>query len=286
MTNIELKGFKGLKELYSIHQATNQKNIFNKVEQLPLELLKSGQYQPRKNFNIESIQDLSNSIRSQGIIQPIIVRRMSEREYEIISGERRFRAAQHAGLTHVPALIKEVGDDIAMAFSLIENIQRESLNPIEEAVAFERFSIDFSMTHDEISNIIGKSRSSITNTLRLLQLHDEVKQFLVDGYIDMGHARAILSLPKDKQIQIANIIVEKKLSVREVEKLVSLSDHNNLIKKHLNNNICKTLEEKLKSNILRKVRVHIDSKDKGRVVIYTDSLTDINWVIDNLRLQK
>lgn len=285
MANIELKGFKGLRELHSINQSAVTSQPFEKVEKLSLEFLRAGKYQPRKNFNEEAIQELADSIKSQGIIQPIIVRKISAQEYEIIAGERRCRAAKLAGLTHIPAIVKEIKDDVAMAFSLIENIQRENLNPIEEAAAFDRFRNDFSMTHDEIAEMVGRSRTSITNALRLLQLNPQVKEFLAEGRLDMGHARALLSLTDENQFETARIIIEKKLSVREAEKLVTAPKAHKVNKPNVITDKSKQWETILSKNIKRKVTVQVDSKEKGKIVIYTDSLLDMDWMIEHLALK-
>lgn len=187
---------------------------------LPVELLQRGHYQPRKEMAPENLQELANSIKMQGVLQPILVRSVANDRYEIIAGERRWRAAQLAGLTTVPVMIREITGEDALAIALIENIQREDLNPIEEAIALQRLLDEFGMTHQEVAHAVGKSRTTVTNLLRLLSLQPEVKDFLEQGKLEMGHARAILSLSNVEQTQIAHQIIEAGLSVRATELLV------------------------------------------------------------------
>jgi ParB family transcriptional regulator, chromosome partitioning protein len=187
---------------------------------LPIEVLQRGKYQPRRDINPEKLQELANSIAMQGIVQPIIVRGISHGRYEIIAGERRWRAAQIAGLHHVPVIIKEMDDRTAIAIALIENIQREDLNALEEAEALHRLLTEFTMTHQQVADAVGKSRATITNLLRLLELQPEVKKMLLNNQLDMGHARALLSLVGEQQILVARKIVNQGLSVRLTEQLV------------------------------------------------------------------
>jgi ParB family chromosome partitioning protein len=187
---------------------------------LPIDVLQRGKYQPRRDINQEKLQELANSIAMQGIVQPIIVRSISHGRYEIIAGERRWRAAQIAGLHHVPVIIKEMDDRTAIAIALIENIQREDLNALEEAEALHRLLTEFTMTHQQVADAVGKSRATITNLLRLLELQPEVKKMLLNNQLDMGHARALLSLVGEQQILVARKIVNQGLSVRLTEQLV------------------------------------------------------------------
>jgi len=187
---------------------------------LPIDVLQRGKYQPRRDINPEKLQELANSIAMQGIVQPIIVRGISHGRYEIIAGERRWRAAQIAGLHHVPVIIKEMDDRTAIAIALIENIQREDLNALEEAEALHRLLTEFTMTHQQVADAVGKSRATITNLLRLLELQSEVKKMLLNNQLDMGHARALLSLVGEQQILVARKIVNQGLSVRLTEQLV------------------------------------------------------------------
>ena len=194
--------------------------IKNNAQTLPVEYLQRGKYQPRKDIDPERLQELSESIKVQGIVQPIIVREVGYNRYEIIAGERRWRAGQLAGLADVPVLIKDIDDRAALAISLIENIQREDLNPLEESEAFLRLIEEFDLTHQQIAEAVGKSRTAVTNLLRLNELESGVKVLVVKGKLGMGHARALLSLEPEKQLALANKVAEEGLSVRVTEKLV------------------------------------------------------------------
>ncbi|MEN9898623.1 MAG: hypothetical protein RLZZ66_2272 [Pseudomonadota bacterium] len=187
---------------------------------LPIDVLQRGKYQPRRDINPEKLQELANSIAMQGIVQPIVVRGISPGRYEIIAGERRWRAAQIAGLHHVPVIIKEIDDRTAIAIALIENIQREDLNALEEAEALHRLLTEFTMTHQQVADAVGKSRATVTNLLRLLELLPEVKKMLLNNQLDMGHARALLALVGEQQILVARKIVNQGLSVRLTEQLI------------------------------------------------------------------
>ena len=188
--------------------------------EIPLEWIKPGKFQPRNHFAEDSIAELAASIKVQGIMQPIVLRSLGNESFEIIAGERRWRAAQHAGLEKIPAVVRNVDDDAAIAMSLIENIQREDLNPLEEAGALARLIDDFGFTHQEVADAVGKSRSGVTNMLRLTHLARPVAEMLNSGKIEMGHARALLTLTDAQQIETAEIIVEKGLNVRQTEEMV------------------------------------------------------------------
>jgi ParB family chromosome partitioning protein len=190
------------------------------MRELSVLLLKPGKYQPRSQMDSESLQELAASIKAQGIMQPILVRQLADSSYEIIAGERRWRAAQLAGLAHVPVLVRSVPDNAALAMALIENIQRENLNPLEEAVGIQRLIDEFKMTHQVAAEAVGRSRSAASNLLRLLKLPQAIQGMLMENKIDMGHARALLGLEGANQVTAANKICIEKLSVREAEKLV------------------------------------------------------------------
>ena len=192
------------------------------LQKIPVEFLQPGKYQPRKDMSSEALEDLASSIRSQGIIQPIVVRQISEDRYEIIAGERRWRASQIAQLDVIPCLIKDVPDESAVAIALIENIQREDLNAMEEAQALDRLMVEFDLTHQEVATAVGKSRTTVTNLLRLNNLNDDVKLLLEHGDIEMGHARALLALEGDAQNEAAQIVSGKGLTVRDTENLVRI----------------------------------------------------------------
>lgn len=190
------------------------------LRDLSVTLLKPGKYQPRSYMDETSLNELAASIKSQGVMQPILVRQLDDESYEIIAGERRWRAAKIAGLTHVPVLIRSVQDNVALAMALIENIQRENLNPLEEAVGMQRLIDEFDMTHQTAADAVGRSRSAASNLLRLLKLSQPVQNMLMEGKLDMGHARALLALEGAQQIAAANQIVLEQMSVREAESLV------------------------------------------------------------------
>lgn len=190
------------------------------LRQLPVEMIRRGRYQPRRDFNPEALEELANSIRSQGLLQPVVVRPMPGGEFELIAGERRWRACQMAGLADIPAIVRDVPDEAAMALALIENIQREDLNAIEEAVALQRLQQEFGLTHEQIAEAVGKSRTTVTNTMRLLGLVPEVRDHLEARRLEMGHGRALLTLPAEQQLAVAREVLEKDLTVRETEALV------------------------------------------------------------------
>jgi ParB family transcriptional regulator, chromosome partitioning protein len=240
-----------------------------KLKQLPVDSIEPGKYQPRRELKEQSLQELAESIRSQGIIQPIVVRALPDDRYEIIAGERRWRAAKLANLTEIPVIIRQIPDEAALAIALIENIQREDLNAIEEAIALQRLITEFSLTHQQVAVIVGKSRASISNLLRLLSLPEEVKQMVDKGDLEMGHARALLSLDERQQIQTAQKIISKQLSVRETElyirRLLNFSAPPEPKTKDLTlSQMEKTLSKQLG------VRVAIKPKDdhKGKVIVY------------------
>ncbi len=206
-------------------ETSSFKSSDQQLTKLPIDLLQRGKYQPRIDMRQETLQELADSIRAQGIIQPIVVRPVDvtpgqPTHYEIIAGERRWRAAQLAGLHEIPAVIRHVADDAAVAMALIENIQRENLNPLEEAVALDRLIKEFSMTHQDAAEAVGRSRTAVSNLLRLLELAEEVKRLVEHRELEMGHARALLPLPSRRQVEIANHVANKGLSVRETEALV------------------------------------------------------------------
>jgi ParB family chromosome partitioning protein len=253
-----------------------------KLCQLSVGLIQSGKYQPRRDMSPEGLEDLTNSIRAQGIIQPIIVRHLLGGRYEIVAGERRWRAAQLAGLTEVPAIVRDIPDDAALAIALIENIQRENLNPIEEAVALHRLLEEFSMTHHQVAEAVGKSRASVTNLLRLLTLTDEVKTMLEHGDLEMGHARALLSLPADLQIDTARAIVNKGLSVREAEDLVR-----RLQTPTMPGAVPQTVDpdvERLQASLAKRlklpVQVQHSAQGKGKVVIRYKNIAELNALLE------
>jgi ParB family chromosome partitioning protein len=246
-----------------------------------LDQLQPGKYQPRTHMDPESLAELSESIRAQGIMQPILVRRL-EQGYEIIAGERRWRAARMAGLTEVPTLIRDVPDEAALAMSLIENIQRENLNPLEEAHGIQRLVNEFGMTHEKAADAVGRSRSAVTNLLRLLNLTAPVQELLAHNKLEMGHARALLPLPGAVQIQAGQEIAGKQLSVREAESLVKRLLTPSLPKRNQPDQDILRLQENLAEKLGAKVTLKTSNKGKGKIIIDYDSLEHLDGIIGNL----
>ena len=241
------------------------------MRELNVAQLKPGKYQPRSHMDEASLNDLAASIKAQGIMQPILVRKLADSSYEIIAGERRWRAAKLANLTHVPVLVRSVPDNAALAMALIENIQREDLNPLEEAVGIQRLIDEFKMTHQTAADAVGRSRSAASNLLRLLKLPIAVQKLLMENKLDMGHARALLSLEGAQQILLANRIVMDQLSVREAEKLVQLKTHEP--EKHQPKKSAKLsrdtqrLQEEMSARLGTHVEIKPGSKSGGKLVI-------------------
>ena len=226
---------------------------------LPISALQPGRYQPRKTMLDEELRELAASIRQQGVLQPLVVRPASEAQhYEIVAGERRWRAAQLAGLTSVPATVRELDDQSALAIALIENLQREDLNPIEQASSLARLANEFEMTHQQVADAVGRSRSSVSNLLRLLDLQDEVQEMLAAGDIDMGHARALLSLKTDQQITLARSAATGGQSVRQVEKKVrSLLDQSKAADEDVVDLQTRWLQKQLATEVGQKVSIRV-----------------------------
>jgi len=259
--------------------------------QLSLEVLVPGQYQPRTHMDEGALYELAESIRTQGIMQPLLVRPLSgdqAGQYEIIAGERRSRAARLAGLTEVPVLVKAVSDQNAAAMALIENMQREDLNPLEEAKGLQRLVNEFALTHDQAAQAVGRSRSAASNLLRLLQLTEAVQTLVMAGDLDMGHARALLALQEADQISAAQTIVAKQMSVREAEKLVKQwgqTDDSGKTAAAPSGDV-RRVEEELSDLLTAQVQVRMKgrgNKVKGEVAIAFASLDELNGLIERLR---
>lgn len=244
--------------------------------------MQPGRYQPRTQMDQESLANLADSIRSQGIMQPILVREIEEERFEIIAGERRWRAAQLAGLQQVPVLVREIPDEAALAMALIENIQRENLNPLEEATGIKRLIDEFAMTHEKAAEAVGRSRTAVTNLLRLLNLAEVVQQMLMQGRIDMGHARALLALNGAKQITAAEEIAHKGMSVRSAEQLIKkLSSEKtpNSLNKRENDKDVQRLQEELSEKIGASVQIHPSQAGAGTLKIHYSSLDQLEDII-------
>jgi len=253
------------------------------LQKLAIEFLHSGKYQPRKDMSEEALEELASSIRSQGIIQPIVVRPIGENSYEIIAGERRWRAAQIAKLDVVPCIIKDVPDEAAVAIALIENIQREDLNAMEEAIALSRLLNEFELTHQQVADAVGKSRTTVTNLLRLNNLNDDVKILLEHGDIEMGHARCLLALEGESQSDAARLAVAKALTVRETEKLVrSILEPAPKKETAEKDPDVKQLEQQLADNLGAKVEINYNKKGKGKLVISYTNLDELDGILHRI----
>ena len=255
------------------------------LKELAVDLIQRGKYQPRKDMDQESLQELADSIKAQGVMQPIVVRPISDRKYEIIAGERRWRATQLAGLDTIPAVIRKVPDEAAIAMALIENIQREDLNPIEEAVALQRLQQEFELTQQEVANAVGKSRSTVTNLLRLMTLQEDVRRLVEHGDLEMGHARALLALEGGEQSHAAAQVVGKGMSVRQTESLVrnliAARDRPEVVKT-LDPNI-RHLQDDLAQRLGAKVQIQHSAKGKGKLVLNYNSLDELDGILAHIK---
>jgi ParB family chromosome partitioning protein len=256
------------------------------LAQLTIASVRPGKYQPRTRMDEASLAQLADSIRARGVIQPIVVRPVGEGQYEILAGERRWRAARLAGLDRVPAVVREVPDEAALGIGLIENIQREDLNPIEEANGLKRLIDEFKLTHDEVAQAIGRSRAGVTNLLRLLELAASVQSMVQEGRIDMGHARALLALGKSRQVELAERIAQQGLSVRETERLVqeaSSGPRPARASAHKLDADSRRLQEDLAERLGASVRLKPRRGGKGSVVIDYSSLDELQGIVAKLR---
>lgn len=255
------------------------------LRQIPIDQLERGRYQPRFTMNKGSLKELADSITAQGVVQPIIVRQMNSGKYEIIAGERRWRAAQLAGLKTIPSVVRNIPDEAAMAISLIENIQREDLNPMEEATAMQRLMQEFKMTHQQMAERVGRSRAAVSNYLRLLTLGEEVRKLLETGKLDMGHARALLSLSGAEQLRMARKVAEGGLTVRQTEAMVrKMLDRPSPKKKRRSSNTdIRNLEEKLSEKLGAKVRIQSGKKGKGKLIIEYNSNDELDGILKRIR---
>ncbi len=252
------------------------------VQSIPIERLQRGKYQPRKDMNPESLQELADSIKAQGIIQPIVIRSIDSEHYEIIAGERRWRAAQLAKLQEVPVIIKEIDDRAAMAVALIENIQREDLNALEESEALKRLIDEFDMTHQQAADAVGKSRAMVSNLIRLIELEFEVKDYLAKGQIEMGHARALLALKGDQQIDAADKIVKQGLTVRAAEKLIKNYNQPKEDSAPEPDRDTLRLQDELSSRTGARVVINHQKNGKGKLIFSYTSLDELEGLIDRI----
>lgn len=256
------------------------------LQQLPLELVQRGKYQPRRDMDPQALEELAQSIRNHGVMQPIVVRPVEGGRYEIIAGERRWRASQQAGLERVPALVREVPDEAAIAMALIENIQREDLNPLEESRALQRLIQEFELTHQQAADAVGRSRAAVSNLLRLLELADEVKALLGAGRLEMGHARALLALAGNDQVDGARQVVARGLSVRETERLVKRllagAATPPAPPRRVDPDI-RRLEAELGERLGAKVSLAQGRGGTGRLVISYNSLDELDGILEKIR---
>ena len=252
---------------------------------LRVDYLQPGKYQPRTHMDQESLNELAASIKAQGVMQPILVRPVDGGRYEIIAGERRWRASQLAGLHEVPVLVRDIPDDSALAMSLIENIQREDLNPLEEAMGIQRLIDEFGMTHQQAADSVGRSRPAASNLLRLLHLAKPVQDLLMAGEIDMGHARALLPLAKASQVQLAHRISAKGYSVREAERMVQheLSPPKKKSAPKKEDRDVVRLEEELADALGAQVKIRMGAKGDGQIAIGFSSLDQLDGILEKLR---
>ncbi len=253
--------------------------------ELPVELIQRGKYQPRRDIEPESLRELADSILAQGVIQPISVRPIADQRYEIIAGERRWRAAQLAGLDVIPVVIRDVSDQAAIAMALIENIQREDLNPIEEAASLQRLQREFDLTQQEVATAVGKSRSTVANLLRLMTLQEDVQRLVEHGDLEMGHARALLGLEGTNQSQAARTVVSKGLTVRQTEALVRhllAKTTAPVSAKHLDPNI-RHLQDDLSQRIGAPVQIQHSAKGRGKLVLSYNSLDELDGILSHIK---
>jgi ParB family chromosome partitioning protein len=262
-------------------------NHDGELREIPIDLIQRGRYQPRRDMDPAALQELADSIRQQGVMQPVVVRAVAEGRYELIAGERRWRATQLAELDSIPAIIRDVPDEAVIAMALIENIQRENLNPIEEAFALQRLQDEFGLTQNQVAEAVGKSRTTITNLLRLIGLTEDVRTMLEHGDLEMGHGRAMLTLPPELQMQVAKQVVAKSLSVRQTEALVRRfqnqpSDAEKTEKPALDPNI-RALQDDLSDRLGARVSIAHGKRGKGKLVIEYSSLDELDGILDHIQ---
>ncbi len=254
------------------------------MKPVPVDVIQRSKYQPRMSIHPDRLEELADSIRVQGLVQPVVVRPVDD-GYELIAGERRWRAAQLAGLNEIPAVIKPISDQVAAAMTLIENIQREDLNPLEEANAFQRLIEEFQLTHQQVAEAVGRSRATISNMLRLLDLGEEAKGYLAQGTLEMGHARALLALSDETQSEAAHYVVARALSVRETERYIKALLATDTVKPEVSTKSADVLhlEKTLSSTLGTKVNIKHNSKGRGKLVIPYSSLEELNGILSHIK---
>ncbi|MCK5918375.1 MAG: ParB/RepB/Spo0J family partition protein [Cocleimonas sp.] len=278
---------RGLDMLLSSSLKKNDVTNETELKQLPVEKIQKGPYQPRLNIDPDALQELAESIKAQGLVQPVIVRRLDSGLYELIAGERRWRASQIAGLHDIPAIVRDIPDQAAAAISLIENIQREDLNALEESIAMSRLISEFGLTHQQTADAVGRSRTGVTNLLRLLELEDETKALLDSRQIDMGHARALLALDGQTQLDAAHKVAQRGMSVRDTERLVKsilqgIKNPNAQKEKTKPVEVSK-LERSLSETLGADIDIKYNSRGKGKLVIAYNSLDELDGILEHIK---
>jgi ParB family chromosome partitioning protein len=274
-----------LGDMPETEEETERAQAEGELRELPLDAIERGRHQPRTGFDPDALQELADSIRAQGVVQPVVVRDLGDDRYELIAGERRWRAAQQAGLSTIPALIRAVTEEAAIAVGLIENIQREDLNPLEEATAFRRLTEDFGLTHQAVAEAVGRSRAAISNFLRLLDLAPEVRTLIGERRLEMGHARALAGLDTPRQAEIAQRVADKGLSVRETEALVRrlLAGESGEPDPPEKDPNIQRLQEDLASRIGAAVQIRHGQKGQGQLVIRYNSLDELDGILEHIQ---
>ena len=273
---------KGQDETQGAQPPAADHRVLTSSAELPIERLQRGAYQPRREFDEEALQTLASSIKAQGVLQPVVARPLAEDRYEILSGERRWRAAQMAGLDLVPVVIKDVSDEAAIAIGLIENIQREDLNPVEEGLGLKRLQDEFGLSQEQVAEAVGRSRSAVANLLRLLNLEIEVLGMLERGELDAGHAKVLLALSGGDQVRAARTVCKRQLSVRQTEVLVRGWGAKKTSDSLVDPNISR-LETDLSGRLGAKVRIQHQQNGKGRLEIHYTSLEELDGVLGKIR---
>ena len=269
---------------HAVENAASESSGRDTLRSLPLDIISPGPFQPRSIFDTDRLEELAESIRHQGVIQPVVVRTRGDNNYELIAGERRWRAAQIAGIKKIPAIIRDVPDEIAIAMALVENIQREDLNPIEEATALRRLVDEFQMTHQEAGDAVGRSRSAVSNLLRLLELSKEVRELVDARHLEMGHARALLTLEPSLQAQAAREVVSKQLSVRETEKLVRRLKNPPVRKIQELDPDTLRLQDQLSEMLCARVKLSHNAQGKGKMVVSFNSADELEGILEQMGL--
>lgn len=282
----DLNGLDGLDRLDSLDSLGNTNVADGQLRQLPVELLQRGKYQPRRDINAEALEELANSIRSQGIMQPLVVRQLADEQYEIIAGERRWRAAQQAGLDTVPVIIREVSDEAAIAMALIENIQREDLNAMEESLALQRLQQEFQLTQQQVADAVGKSRSAVTNLMRLTSLEIEVQRLLERGDLELGHAKCLLALDGPMQVNAARTVAGTSMTVRQTESLVKKLQSGDTAQPATeaeNSPDIKRLEDDLSEKVGVPVTIQHSAKGTGKLIFKYNSVDELDGILAHLK---